>query len=148
MKHKLRRIVLVLATTLAVASCTPQEAKMALAQLGYSIDDHSAAKISEHYSTPKSPAALIRQRWAGTGQAERAVRVASCESGGGKESGINHLAQNPDSTAFGPFQFLNKTWASTGIAKTKDLGLQIEAAYRLWQARGWQPWNASRHCWG
>lgn len=77
---------------------------------------------------------MIRMRWAGTGHEERAVRVARCESH------FNPLAQNRRSTAFGIFQFLNSTWKGTGIQKTSDPGLQVEAAFRLWKARGWSPW--------
>lgn len=77
---------------------------------------------------------MIRARWAGTGHEERAVRVARCESG------FNPHAQNRSSSAYGIFQFLNSTWKGTGIQKTSDPGLQIEAAYRLWKARGWRPW--------
>jgi hypothetical protein len=77
---------------------------------------------------------MIRARWAGTGHEERAVRVARCESK------FNPTAQNRRSSAYGVFQFLNSTWKGTGIAKTSDPSLQIEAAYRLWKARGWQPW--------
>ena len=52
----------------------------------------------------------------------------SClESLWGKESGWNPNAQNPSSTAYGIPQFLNSTWASTGIAKTSDGYRQIDA---------------------
>lgn len=37
-----------------------------------------------------------------------------------KESKGNHLAQNPHSTAFGRFQFLNSTWGLVGCTKTSD----------------------------
>lgn len=37
-----------------------------------------------------------------------------------KESGYNNKAQNPTSTAYGMFQFLNGTWAGTGFKKTSD----------------------------
>ena len=67
------------------------------------------------------------------------------------ESGGRPNAQNPTSTAYGLFQFLNGTWASTGIAKTSDPALQslagmryIASRYRdpigakaFWQAHGW-----------
>jgi hypothetical protein len=39
----------------------------------------------------------------------------------------NPLAQNPTSTAFGIAQFLNGTWAGTGIAKTTNPNKQIDA---------------------
>lgn len=59
-----------------------------------------------------------------------------------KESGFNHLAQNPTSTAYGLFQFLNGTWAGTGIAKTSDPGLQTEAGLRYIKSRYGTPSDA------
>lgn len=46
---------------------------------------------------------------------------------GMKESGWNSNAQNPTSTAFGIGQFLNSTWAGTGVAKTSDPQQQVAA---------------------
>jgi hypothetical protein len=43
------------------------------------------------------------------------------------ESNWNPTAQNPTSSAYGIAQFINATWATTGIAKTSDPYLQIEA---------------------
>jgi hypothetical protein len=43
------------------------------------------------------------------------------------ESGWNPDAQNPTSTAYGIAQFLDSTWAGTGIAKTSDPYRQIDA---------------------
>jgi hypothetical protein len=68
-----------------------------------------------------------------------------------KESGWNPKAQNPSSTAYGIPQFLNSTWASTGIAKTSDPYRQIDAglvyiqkrygtpckAWAFWQSHKW-----------
>jgi SLT domain-containing protein len=68
-----------------------------------------------------------------------------------RESGWNPSAQNPTSTAYGIPQFLNSTWASTGIAKTSDPYRQIDAgliyiknrygspcaAWAFWQAHKW-----------
>jgi hypothetical protein len=45
----------------------------------------------------------------------------------GKESRWNPNAQNPNSTAYGIAQFLDSTWAGTGIAKTSDGYRQIDA---------------------
>jgi hypothetical protein len=59
--------------------------------------------------------------------------------------------KNPSSTAYGIAQFLDDTWASTGIAKTDDTAQQIEAgliyirnryttptrAWAFWQAHNW-----------
>jgi hypothetical protein len=49
------------------------------------------------------------------------------ESLWGKESRWNPNAQNPNSTAYGIPQFLDSTWAGTGIAKTSDGYRQIDA---------------------
>lgn len=68
-----------------------------------------------------------------------------------KESSWNPIAQNPTSTAYGLFQFLNSTWASVGAAKTSDPAGQIAAglayiaqrygtplgAQAFWQKNGW-----------
>jgi len=43
------------------------------------------------------------------------------------ESNWNPDAQNPTSTAYGIAQFLNATWATTGIAKTSDPYRQVDA---------------------
>ena len=43
------------------------------------------------------------------------------------ESGWNPNAQNPTSSAYGIPQFLDATWAGTGIAKTSDPYRQIDA---------------------
>lgn len=68
-----------------------------------------------------------------------------------KESTWNPTAQNPSSTAFGLFQFLDSTWAETGVAKTSDPALQAAAgatyikkrygdpvkAKAFWEQNGW-----------
>ena len=43
------------------------------------------------------------------------------------ESNWTPTAQNPTSSAYGIAQFINATWATTGIAKTSDPYLQIDA---------------------
>jgi hypothetical protein len=67
------------------------------------------------------------------------------------ESGYRNTAQNPTSTAYGMFQFLNSTWAGTGIGKTSDPRLQAIAggryiasgygspagAWNFWQGHHW-----------
>jgi Transglycosylase-like domain len=40
------------------------------------------------------------------------------------ESGFSNIAQNPGSTAYGIFQFLDTTWASVGGVKTSNALLQ------------------------
>jgi hypothetical protein len=44
-----------------------------------------------------------------------------------KESGWNPAADNPTSTAYGIAQFLDGTWAGTGIGRTSDPKKQIDA---------------------
>jgi len=67
------------------------------------------------------------------------------------ESGWRPTAQNPTSTAYGLFQFLNSTWAGTGIRKTSDPGLQTVAGLRYIASRygtpagAWSFWQ--RHHW-
>ncbi len=52
-----------------------------------------------------------------------------------RESRYNPLLQNPRSTAFGLWQFLDSTWRSYGIEKTSDPLLQTIAAIRYIKAR-------------
>ncbi|HEX2075297.1 MAG TPA: transglycosylase SLT domain-containing protein, partial [Geodermatophilus sp.] len=63
----------------------------------------------------------------------------------GKESGWNPNAQNPTSTAYGIPQFLNSTWASTGIAKTSDGYRQIDAGLIYIENRYGSPCEAWAH---
>lgn len=58
------------------------------------------------------------------------------------ESGWNNNAQNPTSTAFGIAQFLDTTWAGTGIGKSADPRIQIEAGLLYIKARYGSPSNA------
>ena len=52
-----------------------------------------------------------------------------------KESGWNHLAQNPTSTAYGIPQFLDSTWATVGGTKTSDPRKQIQYGIKYIQQR-------------
>jgi hypothetical protein len=63
----------------------------------------------------------------------------------GKESGWNPNAQNPTSTAYGIPQFLDSTWASTGIAKTSDGYRQIDAGLIYIEDRYGSPCGAWSH---
>lgn len=62
-----------------------------------------------------------------------------------RESGYNNVAQNPTSTAYGMFQFLNSTWGGYGIPKTSDPGLQAIAGGRYIKARYGDPIGAAAH---
>jgi len=68
-----------------------------------------------------------------------------------RESRWDSNAQNRRSTAYGLGQFLDKTWAGTGIAKTSDPKQQIEAMLVYLKNRygspnnGWAHWQ--KHHW-
>lgn len=59
-----------------------------------------------------------------------------------KESGWDPNADNPTSTAFGIAQFLNGTWAGTGVAKTNDPFKQIDAGLTYIKQRYGSPAKA------
>jgi len=63
----------------------------------------------------------------------------------GRESGWNPNAQNPSSTAYGIPQFLDSTWAGTGIAKTSDGYRQIDAGLVYIDSRYGSPCGAWSH---
>ncbi|MCW2633736.1 MAG: uncharacterized protein JWQ99_103, partial [Blastococcus sp.] len=63
----------------------------------------------------------------------------------GKESGWNPDAQNPSSSAYGIPQFLDSTWAGTGIAKTSDGYRQIDAGLIYIDSRYGSPCGAWSH---
>jgi hypothetical protein len=70
----------------------------------------------------------------------------SClESLWGRESGWNPSAQNPSSSAYGIAQFLDSTWAGTGIAKTSDGYRQIDAGLIYINSRYGSPCGAWGH---
>lgn len=52
-----------------------------------------------------------------------------------RESGWNPNAQNPTSTAYGLFQFLNGTWGTVGAKKTSDPRAQLEAGLKYIKQR-------------
>jgi hypothetical protein len=70
----------------------------------------------------------------------------SClESLWGRESGWNPNAANPSSSAYGIPQFLDSTWASTGIAKTSNGYRQIDAGLIYIDSRYGSPCGAWSH---
>lgn len=58
------------------------------------------------------------------------------------ESSFRPEAQNPSSTAYGLFQFLDSTWAGTGVGKTSDPVLQTVAGLRYIRSRYGTPEEA------
>jgi len=59
-----------------------------------------------------------------------------------KESGWRNAAQNPTSTAYGLFQFLNSTWGTTGYAKTSIPSIQAQAGLQYIANRYGSPTKA------
>lgn len=91
----------------------------------------------------------------GTGPVQDQVRNVSAKFGWGggaqwaalhrliqKESSWNPNAQNPVSTAYGLYQFLNSTWATVGGRKTSNPGLQAEYGNRYIRQRYGNPASA------
>ena len=69
------------------------------------------------------------------------LKIAMCESG------LNPMAINPTSSASGLFQFLPSTWSNWGKGDVFDVNDNVDAAIRLFLARGTAPWNPSKSCW-
>lgn len=60
------------------------------------------------------------------------------------ESSWNPNAQNPTSTAYGLFQFLDSTWATVGATKTSDPVAQADAGAKYMKQRYGTPTEARR----
>lgn len=69
------------------------------------------------------------------------------------ESGFNNTAQNPTSSAYGMFQFLNSTWSTVGGSKTSDPTLQATYGLKYIQQRygdpmkAWSMWQSRSPHW-
>lgn len=64
------------------------------------------------------------------------------------ESGLRPRAKNPSSSASGLFQIIAGTWYSNDCVGDKwNFEDNTRCAYKLYQRRGFQPWNASKHVW-
>lgn len=64
----------------------------------------------------------------------------------GKESGCRPTAQNPTSTAYGIFQFLDSTWAGVGCVKTPDPVEQMRCGTKYVMQR-YGSWAGARSFW-
>ena len=62
-----------------------------------------------------------------------------------KESSWNNNAQNKTSTAYGLFQFLDKTWSGYKCTKTSDIEIQVKCGIKYIQARYKTPTGAKAH---
>ena len=79
-----------------------------------------------------------RQKWGDE-------HLASFEQLMNHESGYNPSAQNPKSSAFGMFQFMDRTWASYGCTKTEEVDTQIDCGLKYIEKRYGNPTNAWKH---
>jgi hypothetical protein len=86
-----------------------------------------AAEAEESAPAPAAAPAGSYQEYALAQLGGNASEFSCLENLWGKESGWNPDAQNPTSTAYGIPQFLDSTWAGTGVAKTSDGYRQIDA---------------------
>ena len=62
-----------------------------------------------------------------------------------RESGWRNTAQNPSSTAYGIAQLLDSTWAYTGVDKTSDGFLQVDAGLTYIESAYGSPCSAWAH---
>ena len=62
-----------------------------------------------------------------------------------RESGFRNNAQNPTSTAYGMFQFLDSTWGAYGASKTSDPAAQTTAGLNYIASRYGSPAGALAH---
>ncbi|TQN42632.1 transglycosylase-like protein with SLT domain [Blastococcus colisei] len=103
----------------------------------------AAARPGQGTSAPVAPAGSYKDY--AMGKVGSASEFSCLESLWGKESGWNPNAQNPTSTAYGIAQFLDSTWAGTGIAKTSDGYRQIDAGLIYIENRFGSPCGAWEH---
>ncbi|SFF74046.1 Transglycosylase SLT domain-containing protein [Blastococcus tunisiensis] len=103
----------------------------------------AAARPGRATAAPTAPAGSYKEY--AMGKVGSASEFSCLESLWGKESGWNPNAQNPTSTAYGIAQFLDSTWAGTGIAKTSDGYRQIDAGLIYIQNRFGSPCGAWSH---
>lgn len=142
MMTRLRRaaILLSIATLLQIgAACSPADVLEGARALGHELTAEQASAVSSHLTPLTTPAEIeahIRLTWAGTGQADRAVRIARCESGLRADPPHN----NPH---YGVFQMGRSEWRTYGRGGDVFNARQnVEAAHRYWVAAGgFGPWE-------
>lgn len=110
----------------AAERAAAEEAARAEAEAARAEAEAAAAQPAEAAAPAAAPAGSF-QEYALAQLGGDANEFSCLESLWGRESGWNPDAQNPTSTAYGIPQFLDSTWAGTGIAKTSDGYRQIDA---------------------
>ena len=141
-----------LAAEEAARKAAEEEAARKAAEEAARAEAEAEAEAAEAAEAESAPAAAPAAAPSGSyqeyalGQLGGDANEFSClESLWGKESGWNPDAQNPTSTAYGIPQFLDSTWAGTGIAKTSDGYRQIDAGLIYINNRYGSPCGAWAH---
>jgi hypothetical protein len=93
-------------------------------------------------SSAKANRAIVLDVWRNLYGWSSAAQVRATDQLLMHESGYRNTAQNPTSSAFGMFQFLNGTWGSVGGYKTSDPRLQAVFGGRYIQGRYGSPAGA------
>ena len=152
---KRRALLILLALTLA--ACSPESMRLWDEAHGFApgttetvVANIRAQEAADAARRPSTPAAIIRDVFGAEGN--RAVRVATCESGDGvHESSINPRAVSPTND-FGAMQINAKTWArpnhSDPVAQwigrnwgqVYDVRTNAMMALKIRQAYGWGMW--------
>lgn len=115
-----------------------------------SVDGEDLVIEAEPDPGPKSVQDIVRGIFAASGWGDGA-QWSAADNIITRESSWDPLAQNPSSTAFGLFQFLDDTWATVGATKTEDPEEQAIAgaaymgqrygdpagAWDFWQKNNW-----------
>jgi SLT domain-containing protein len=109
----------------------------AMALIGIGNNTGTPAGRAANVAAVQSVAA--RYGWGSGAQWDALVAVIN------RESGFNNVAQNPTSTAYGMFQFLDSTWGAYGATKTSDPAAQSEAGLRYISQRYGSPQGALAH---
>jgi hypothetical protein len=130
------------------------EAEASRAELARRAEEAEAARVAAEEAAAAAPAEAASAPVAPAGSYQdyalgklggNSSEFSCLESLWGKESGWNPNAQNPTSTAYGIPQFLDSTWAGTGIAKTSDGYRQIDAGLIYIENRYGSPCGAWAH---
>jgi hypothetical protein len=125
--------VVLVAVALLSGGCREEDVHRVATRLGVTLTDTQARAVADWWARPRTVEDLIRGRWAGTGHADRAVRVARCESG------LDPAARNGQYR--GVFQMGRRDWARYGAGDIHDAAANVDAAYRYWLVAGWSPWS-------
>ncbi|MCA9580810.1 MAG: transglycosylase SLT domain-containing protein [Myxococcales bacterium] len=111
--------------TAALDRLAARDASVAAAEQQASTPAPTAIPVKDHYSAAESQQ-IVREVAAGRGW-DSGPEWDALNTLVTHESGWDHNAQNPESSAYGLFQFINSTWGLVDATKTHDPRLQAEA---------------------